>query len=223
MNPELPGALTGNTAEASSGEPGHLQHGLTRGPTQERSAKSKGKQPVSQQWVELHIPVPPGDPSHELYCATRLPIPADPAAFSFKPLTPPEPVSTERARDEQTTHAHPRPYRPLRPKPAVQQPAVEPAPVQGRTVMDITAQDTSERVTEGPPQTRAAPASTARDLTRPNPLAAIIAQNFTYPQTNTSRHLHRFPPAATAPTHAASRTNPPAPGRTVEWMDGHCH
>lgn len=211
MSPELPGAHTGNTAEVPSGEPGHLQHGLTRGPTQERSAKSKGKQPVSQQWAELHVPVPPGDPSHELYCATRLPIPADPAAFSFKPSTPPEPESTERARDEQTTHAHPRPHRPLRPKPAAQQPAAEPASAQRRTVIDLTTPDTSEGVSKGTPQTRAAPAPGARDLTRPNPFAAIIAQNFTYLQTNPSRHLRRSPTAATAPTHAASRTDPSAP------------
>lgn len=213
MSPELPGILSG-IGQGNGDASAHPQHDLTLGPVHEKSAKSRGKQPVSQQWADLHVPVPPGDPSHELCCATRLPIPTDPAAFTFKPSVPHAPVPSEGARDERTTHAHRRSERLLRPRPAAQQPAAEPSSAQRRTAIDLTAQDTSERVTEGPPQTRAAPASTARDLTRPNPLAAITAQNFTYPQTNPSRHLRRSPlppPPATAPTQPATRTNPSAP------------
>lgn len=203
MYPELASAATGSDRRGYGKGTAHPLHDLESVAAQRNG---RGTQPVSQQWPELHLPVPLGDPSHELYCATRLPLPADPDAFIFTPSLPHGHTPTDNVPRQKRTHAHPRPQRALRPKPAAPQPAAEPGTAPERSVIELAAPVASKKPAGD--NSRAAPAPAASQVTRPNPLEAITAQNFTYPQTNPARGLRRPPPPPPQTTVSAFQSQP---------------
>lgn len=189
------------------------QHGGTR-----RGGSVMDEAPhLFPQMPDLHVPVPPGDPSHELYCATRLPLPTDPEAFTFTETVDDTGASTGASDVHQKSSGKPAGKRYRNILPAALSTAMPPAPEQARTVIDLTAQKTPESTWEEPMShtaTTTVPPAAPRTADQTNPLATTIAQNFTYPRTNPNRSMPRAPPPPSAqPTNQpqpSSSTIPPA-------------